>query len=121
MRQASLKFKMYMDKVNIIDNNNLPHRVLHSMLIMFGALALAYVFILGNMVINIIERRVLEKEAIALGNQVGDLELNYLSISNKVDLNLSYSMGFREVKPVFATRKSLSANTILSLKRDNEI
>ena len=74
----------------------------------FGALALLYVLFLGNMVGNIIERRSLEANARALSNEVKDLELTYLSMSNNVDLAFSRSMGFQETKITFATRKPLS-------------
>ena len=111
-----------MGNVIIIDNNNLQHRIFHIILMSFGALALAYILILGNMVFNIIERRSFEKQALSLSNEVGDLELVYLSLSNKVDLPLSYSLGFKETKPKFAIRQALClGSSPLSLKLDNEI
>jgi hypothetical protein len=75
-------------------------------------LALLYFLFLGNMVKNIIERRSLEANANMLSNQVRDLELTYLSMSNNIDLPLSYSMGFQETKIVFATRKALGYKTV---------
>ena len=120
MRQASLKFKNYVGNVNIIDNNNLEKRVLHLMLMSFAVFALCYVVILGNMVFSVIERKALEKESISLSNEVGELELSYLNLSNKVDLPLSYSMGFKEIKPQFTTRKSIGLNSS-SVAISNEI
>ena len=121
MRQASLKFKSYVGNASIVDNNDLQGRIFQMMMISFGALALFYVFILGNMVFNIIERRTLEKQAVSLSNQVGDLELSYLSLSNKVNLDLSYSLGFKEVKPTFTVRKSLGFLPTLKTNLANEI
>ncbi len=121
MKQASLKFKRYMGNAKIIDNN-LEYRIFHTLLMSFGILAVVYVFILGNMVFNIIERRSFEKEALSLSNEVGVLELSYLSLSSKVDLNLAYSLGFKEIKPKFATRKIIGFNSSsLNIKLDNEI
>lgn len=122
MKQASLQLKRYMGNVNIVDNNNLTHRILHMILVSFGALAIIYVFILGNMVFNIIERRSLEKEIVSLSSEVGDMGLTYLSLSNKVDLKLSYSLGFKEIKPKYATRQTLGlGSSSLNTKLDNEI
>lgn len=124
MKKASLKLKTYVNNnVNIIDNNDLAYRVFRALIMFFGALALCYAFILGNMVFNIIERRSFEKETLSLLKEVGDLELAYLSLSNKVDLNLSYSLGFKEIKPKFATRKAfgLNSSSLRSVKLDNEI
>ena len=108
MRQASLKFKTSMENVNIMSNNvELRKVVLNTMLAILFALAFWYVLIIGNTTFDIVERRVLEKEALALSNEIGNLELSYLSISNSLDLSLSYSMGFKETKATFATRKDL--------------
>ncbi len=120
MRQASIKLKTYINNVDIIDNNDFARRTLHIMLMSLGALSLCYVLILGNMVFNIVERKALEKEALSLSNDVGALELSYLSLSNKVNLDLSYSLGFKEVKAKFATRKSVGLNPS-SLSTSNEI
>lgn len=118
MRQASLKLKTSIQNVNIMNNNVAIERViLNTMLALLAALAIWYVLILGNMVFNIVQRKAMEKEALALSNEVSNLELSYLSVSNSVDMALSSSMGFKETKATFATRKSLG-----SLKLDkNEI
>jgi hypothetical protein len=108
MRQASLKLKTSIGNVNIMNNNvEVRKIILNIMLAILVALAFWYVLIIGNMTFNIVERRVLEKEALALTNEIGNLELSYLSISNSIDLALSYSMGFKETKATFATRKAL--------------
>jgi len=110
MRQATLQFKTRIENASIT-NNNLEVRkiVLNTMLAILVALAFWYVLIIGNMVFNIAERRTLEKEALALTNEIGNLELSYLSISSSVDLALSSSMGFKETKATFATRKALGS------------
>ncbi|MCM2339480.1 MAG: hypothetical protein NDI62_03460 [Burkholderiales bacterium] len=109
MKQASLKLKNYASNVNIIDNGNLQRRILNMMLFVLGGLALFYVFLLGNMVFNIVERKALEVHALNLQNEVGNLELEYLSKTEKIDLDLAYSLGFKEIKTKFATRKALGS------------
>ena len=112
MKQASLKLKSYAGNVNIIDNGNLQKRIFNIMLWTLGALALAYVLLLGNMVFNIVERKTLETYARTLSNEVGNLELKYLSESQKVDLNLAYSLGFQETKKAYTNRKSFGSISI---------
>ena len=112
MKYASLKLKSYASNVNIIDNGNLQKKILNMILWSIGALVVFYVIFLGNMVFNIIERKALEVSAGKLSNEVSDLELQYLSESQKIDLNLAYSLGFKEVKTKFATRKSLGSISI---------
>jgi hypothetical protein len=110
MRQIALQLKTKMNNVNIMNNNIAVEKIiLNSMLALFLALALWYVFILGNMVFNIVERKALEKESLTLSNEVSDMELSYLALSKSVDMTLSSSMGFKEIKATFATRKSLGS------------
>ena len=108
MKKINLKFKKHVRNVSIM-NNDIERITLNIIFLSFGALAFLYVLFLGNMVKDIVERRSLEASARGLSGDVGDLELAYLSLSNDVDLNLSYSMGFKETKATFATRKSLSS------------
>ncbi len=107
MREATLQLKMRMQNANVINNVEVRRIILHTILSLFAALAFWYLLILGNMVVNIVQRRALEKEALTLSNDVGALELSYLSVSNSIDIPLSVSMGFKEIHPDFATRKSL--------------
>jgi len=112
MRQATLQFKTRIQNVNIMNNNiEVEKNILNTMIFILGALALFYVLILGNMVFNIVGRKTLEKEILTLSNEIGKLELSYLSVSNSVDMNLSSTMGFKETKATFTTRKSLGFNS----------
>lgn len=108
MRQATLQLKTRIQNTNIMSGNIEAKKViLNTMLSILAALILSYVLILGNIVFSIVERRALEKEMLSLSNEVSTLELSYLSVSKGVDMTLSSSMGFKETKPTFATRKSL--------------
>jgi len=104
-----LKLKNYAESVSIAHNGYLERRILHFILMSFGALAVIYVLILGNMVFNIAERRTLDTRARALSSEVADLELSYLSLSNEIDLAYSHSLGFKEANAKFATRKALGS------------
>ena len=106
MKQISLKFNTHIRNTNII-NHDIEKIIFRFIFWSFGALALLYVLFLGNMVKDIIERRSLELNARVLLSEVRDLELTYLSMSNSIDLNLSYSLGFKETQATFATRKAL--------------
>ncbi len=111
MRQATLQLKTRIQNVNIMNNNiEIEKNILYTMIIIFATLVLLYVLILGNTVFSIVERRTLEKEMLSLTNEVGDLEVSYLAVSNSVDTNLSSTMGFKETKATFATRKALGFN-----------
>jgi len=106
----ALQLKTRIENTTIMNNNmEVQKLALRIMLAILAALAIWYLYILGNMVFNIVERKALEKEALTLSNEVSNLELSYLSLSKSVDLSLSSSMGFKETKATFATRKSLGS------------
>jgi hypothetical protein len=110
MKQATLQLKYKIQNVDIMNNNIEVRRVIFNvMLSILVALTLWYVVILANMVLNIIQRKTLEKEMLSLSGEVSNLELSYLSVSSSVDMNLSSTMGFKETKINFATRKSLGS------------
>ena len=109
MKRTAIKIKSYTTNVNIVNNNNLEKRILNILLYSLGMLALLYVLILGNTIFNIVARQSLGVQVRSLSNEVGDLELKYLSMSNKIDLALSSEMGFKEANTQFALRKSLTA------------
>lgn len=107
MRNASLKFKRYAASIQAI--SNAEKFMLRAVLFSFGAIAIWYIIILGTIVFNITERKTAESKIRTLSSEVSDLELGYLAKSNSIDLSLSYSMGFQEVSPKFATRKNLTS------------
>jgi len=114
MKRTAIKIKNYAGNVNIVNNNNLGKRIFHILSFALGTLALLYVLILGNMIFNVVARQGLDVHARALSNEVGDLELQYLSMSSKIDLALSSEMGFKEGKTQFAVRKPIGALSITS-------
>jgi len=109
MRHISAKLNIYARRVGnpSIVGNDIERIVLRFVLWSFAVLGILYIVLLGNMVRNIVERRTLETNARTLESEVGNLELTYLSMSNNVDLPFSYSLGFKETKATFTTRKAL--------------
>lgn len=115
MKTMSLKFNSYVQGVGVI-NNNIERLLLRIIFWSFGIILLLYILFLGNMVKNIIERKGLETRALSLSSEVQNLEVTYLSMSSGVDLAFSYSLGFKEAKATFATRKALGFNSLDSVK-----
>jgi hypothetical protein len=113
MKAIALKVKNYSSNVHIV-NNNIQRSLLSFLLMSLGGLMVLYSLFLGIMVFNIVERRATEAEIRTVSNDVGSMELEYLVLSNKIDLNLSHSLGFKETNTKFATRKSLGSIKIVN-------
>lgn len=120
MREKAIKIKSYVGNVNIVDNNDLKRKTLNFMLCSFGILALSYVYIIGSMVFDIVERKTLEAEARNLSNEVRELEIVYLNESNKIDITFAEAKGFREVSTNFVTRKPIGFNSFGNVSKSGD-
>ncbi len=113
MQIISEKFNIYTSNIKntTVMSNNFSSIALKSILGFFGLFAVCYIFILGNMVVNIIARKGFDINSRSLSSEVNDLELKYLALSNSLDIPFSYSLGFKEVKTTFAVRKTFGFRT----------
>lgn len=121
MKEASIKVKSYVKKVETIDQAiDLRSKMLYFLMVGFGVFAFLYVLVLGNMVFNIIERKTVEASTRETLNEVADLETSYMTLVNNIDKTSPLALGLVEVKPTFAVRSDLvlEDNTLLAL---NEI
>ncbi len=107
MNKINVHINKYANNATVIHHVDLNARILKSIFYAFGLLALGYVFILGNLVTNIIERRTLEIEARDLTNVLSALELEYLEKGSIIDLDYSHSLGFKDTKIFYATRLNI--------------
>jgi hypothetical protein len=113
MKAIALKVKNYSSNVHIV-NNNIQRSLLNFLLASLSGLMVLYTLFLCIMVFNIVERKATEAEIRTVSNDVSGMELSYLELSNKIDLNFSHSLGFKETNTKFATRKSLGTIKIVN-------
>ncbi|MCU0660314.1 MAG: hypothetical protein MUD00_01740 [Candidatus Pacebacteria bacterium] len=82
----------------IVNNDNLMERSFRALCLTLGLLFLAYLYFLGTITFGIVERRALEAQAKELASEVSTLELQYLALSNNIDIELAETLGFTETK-----------------------
>ncbi len=74
---------------------------------LFAALLFIYVFLIGSITFNIVERKSMEQDALFLNSHIGELELEYLVLDKEIDLVYAKSLGFIEPEEqYFASRKT---------------
>lgn len=124
MKSISLNIKKYYNgKANVLAYD-FEKKVFYILLISFGVLCICYLYVVGSMISNILERKSLETHARNVSNELSELEIKYFTMSKDINLSLSSMMGFKEVKADFATRKTLGFATEHSSKvklANNEI
>ncbi len=96
---------------NIVNNDNFERKLFFALASILLILFASYVYFLGSITFNIVERNSLNVEIRNLSSAIGDMETKYLSLSNKVDLSLAGSLGFKEAKNTqFVSREPLARN-----------
>ena len=114
MTVSSLKMN-----TNIIDQSDLGQRLFYGLAIVLVGLFLSYLYFLGTITFNIVERKALESRAKDLASDVSGMELQYLALTNKIDMQHADELGFAEAKnAVFASRLPAAANLAL---RDHDV
>lgn len=72
--------------------------------------ACAYGFLLQKAIVNVVEREKVSKEIKVVSASVIDLESKYLSIKNKINIELAHSKGFKDTEVTsFISKKALTA------------
>lgn len=74
-----------------------------------------YLYFVNGAIINVVERQKAEKEIAALSSRVNDLDSDYLTLNNKINLDYALSLGFSAVgKEKYVSRKVLSVSVSLN-------
>lgn len=67
---------------------------------------------------SVAERQILEKQVLSLTTRAGELEFNYITLRNKVDMTLAYERGYKETKdPIYISRTTSSSLGTLTFNR----
>ena len=85
-------------------------RVFWTLIFISTVCLVVYVLAVNFAVRNTIARQTLEIQTANLSAHIGELEFSYISLKNKVSLDLAYKRGFKEVVvPVYIGRASSRA------------
>lgn len=106
------------NKTSAIIGDNTEKTAFLSLLTLLAVSFALYLFFVGSTILNIVERKNLENNNRILNSKVSELELKYLSETSKIDLNLAYSLGFKDaVGTAFASNNASSKG--LSFAKNN--
>jgi len=103
MKAITLKF-------NNIEYSKLA--VLGLILLLFTMVSM-YSYLINASVLNVVERKNIEKAISRLGSNVSGLETEYFVKVDSVDIGLAMSMGFKETgDTAFAVRKTMAKQLV---------
>ena len=84
-------------------------RFFYLAILVLGLCVCAYLYMVSLTVVNIIERRTAENNIKGFSSRLGTLELEYLSATKNIDLDMAKSLGFKEPSAIgFAGKAALS-------------
>lgn len=99
--------------INTIDR--LSVTLFWSMLSILIVLVGAYGYMVNTTVWNAFNKDKAEEQIVALNSQLGDLEFQYMSLSNNISIEKAYELGFQNAvgKTVFASREFVAKNVAM--------
>lgn len=75
-----------------------------------------YLYFINQTIINVVERQNNEKRIARVNSQISDLEVSYLDLKNRINMDYALSKGFVKVSnEKYMSRKTFSGN--LSVNR----
>lgn len=86
-----------------------------SMLSVLILLVGAYGYMVNQTVWNAFNRDQAEEQIVALSSKLGDLEFQYMSLSNNVSIEKAYELGFQNAsgKTLFASREFVAKDVAM--------
>ncbi len=101
-------------KTNIVNNNDLEKRVFKIVALSFGIVAILYIYFLAHTVFNVLAKKNLEVKMKSVATDVSNLELQYMSKDNSVDMSYAKGLGFVESSATsFANRENVALSSSL--------
>ena len=116
------------DQLNLefLKNNNmnktlktidkLSHTIFWSMLCVLVFLVGVYGYMVNKTVWNAFNKDKAEAQIVALNSKLGDLEFEYMTLSNNISIEKAYSLGFQNASSssiLFATRDVVAKNVAM--------
>ncbi len=93
-------------KAEIINNGDLNRKIF---ILMAGALGLfvaVYLYFIATITFDVVARKTAENDLRGIRASVGQLELEYLSLNNTIDLAYAESLGFHEATNTYFAKRS---------------
>lgn len=76
-------------------------------------LACLYVYFLSASILNVVMREEIEQDIVALSSTIGELEFEYLSLKQTIDLSRAHAMGLEQLpQKRFVTRHSYAERSL---------
>jgi hypothetical protein len=104
-----MTLKQNIVRATIVSNDDLEKKLFIIVASVFALLIASYIFFIGRITFAVVATRGADAQVRTLRAHVGDLELQYLTLNQKVDMAYAESHGFSEPKDTsFAAKARLS-------------
>ncbi len=106
---------MYKTKTISIDTRV---RLFWTLIFLSVTLLVMYIYGVNITVRNTVARQNIESEVSNISTRLGEMEFTYISLTNKVSLQVAYARGFKDVNaPEYISRAKGTALSMNTLKR----
>ena len=117
--KTSIINKININNISIPENPEIEKKLIMALFIAILLSAILYGYLIKEAVISIVLRDKIGEEMGDLSSKVSNLEVEYIELKNKIDLDFAYSKGFKEVTDIkFVSRNNLGRT--LTIKNQSE-
>ncbi len=104
---------------SIVNNNNLEKKIFYILASFFAVGIAFYLYLVSHAIFNIIERKNIESDIRNLSGEISTIQIEYITLSKKIDYSLAESLGFKEAKDVYFASRKTSVGALI--KNSNEL
>lgn len=89
---------------------SLNQKIFRVVLVAFVLLCSLYAYIIGNITFNVVARNTFTQEKNTISSRIGELEVEYLTLSGNVTMDVARASGFSEASNVHYVKKDTSVS-----------
>ncbi len=83
----------------------LNQKIFRVVVVVFALLCALYAYIIGTITFNVVARNTFTEEKNTISSKIGELEVEYLSLSGNVTMDVARAAGFSEASNVHFVKK----------------
>jgi hypothetical protein len=100
--------KVNIGALTVKRNPGLEKKLIIGLAILVLGLGVSYGYFVKQTILNVVIRQEIEEKMADLGSHVSSLEVRYIELKNRINLDFAYSLGYRDVPEVkFVSRSTL--------------
>ncbi len=96
----------------------LNQKIFRFVVILFAVLSVLYAYVIGNITFNVVARNSFSQEKSTITSRIGELEVEYLTLSAGITMDVARASGFEEASQIYYVKNNGSVSRSAFLSND---